>query len=180
MLENLINQIESYNPNADIAVVVKAYNYAEMAHSNAQTRLSGERYFVHPYQVALILADLHVDVQTIAAGLLHDVVEDTGITDDDMKREFGEEIANMVDGVTKLSKVKYRNKEERQAESLRKMIIAMSKDIRVVIIKLADRLHNIRTLEYMPKEKQYQKAMEPLRYMLPLQIVWVWLQSSGN
>jgi GTP pyrophosphokinase len=168
MLENIINQIESYNPNADVSVVAKAYNYAEMAHSNAQTRFSGERYFIHPYNVALILADLHVDVQTIAAGLLHDVVEDTGITYDDIKREFGEEIANMVDGVTKLSKVKYRNKEERQAESLRKMIIAMSKDIRVVIIKLADRLHNIRTLEYMPKEKQYQKAMETIEIYAPI------------
>ncbi len=168
MLENLINQIESYNPNADIAVVVKAYNYAEMAHSNAQKRFSGERYFIHPYNVALILADLHVDAQTIAAGLLHDVVEDTGITCDDIKREFGEEIANMVDGVTKLSKVKYRNKEERQAESLRKMIIAMSKDIRVVIIKLADRLHNIRTLQYMPDEKQYQKAMETIEIYAPI------------
>jgi GTP pyrophosphokinase len=168
MLENIINQIESYNPNADVSVVAKAYNYAEMAHSNAQTRFSGERYFIHPYNVALILADLHVDVQTIAAGLLHDVVEDTGITYDDIKREFGEEIANMVDGVTKLSKVKYRNKEERQAESLRKMIIAMSKDIRVVIIKLADRLHNIRTLEYMPDEKQYQKAMETIEIYAPI------------
>jgi GTP pyrophosphokinase len=168
MLENIINQIESYNPNADIGVVIKAYNYAEMAHSNAQTRFSGERYFVHPYNVALILADLHVDVQTIAAGLLHDVVEDTVITLDDIKKEFGEEIANMVDGVTKLSKVKYRNKEERQAESLRKMIIAMSKDIRVVIIKLADRLHNIRTLEYMKPEKQKQKAMETIEIYAPI------------
>ena len=168
MLGNIINQIESYNPNADLSVVVKAYNFAEMAHSNAQTRFSGERYFVHPYNVALILADLHVDVQTIAAGLLHDVVEDTGITYDEIKKEFGEEIANMVDGVTKLSKVKYRNKEERQAESLRKMIVAMSKDIRVVIIKLADRLHNIRTLQYMPVEKQYQKAMETIEIYAPI------------
>ncbi len=168
MLGNIINRIESYNPNADLSVVVKAYNYAEMAHSNAQTRFSGERYFVHPYNVALILADLNVDVQTVAAGLLHDVVEDTGITSEEIKREFGEEIANMVDGVTKLSKVKYRNKEERQAESLRKMIIAMSKDIRVVIIKLADRLHNIRTLQYMPKEKQYQKAMETIEIYAPI------------
>lgn len=168
MLENLISKIESYNPNADIGIVAKAYNYAEMAHSNAQRRFSGERYFVHPYNVALILADLHVDVQTIAAGLLHDVVEDTEITNDDIKREFGEEIASMVDGVTKLSMVKYRNKEERQAESLRKMIIAMSKDIRVVIIKLADRLHNIRTLQYMPKEKQYQKAMETIEIYAPI------------
>lgn len=168
MLGNIINQIESYNPNADLSVVVKAYNYAEMAHSSAQTRFSGERYFVHPYNVALILADLHVDVQTIAAGLLHDVVEDTGVSYNEIKKEFGEEIANMVDGVTKLSKVKYRNKEERQAESLRKMIVAMSKDIRVVIIKLADRLHNIRTLEYMPHEKQYQKAMETIEIYAPI------------
>ena len=168
MLGNIINQIESYNPNADLDIVVKAYNFSEMAHSNAQTRFSGERYFTHPYNVALILADLHMDVQTICAGLLHDVVEDTGITVDDIKKEFGVEIANMVDGVTKLSKVKYRNKEERQAESLRKMIVAMSKDIRVVIIKLADRLHNIRTLQYMPKEKQYQKAMETIEIYAPI------------
>ncbi len=168
MLENIINQIESYNPNADIDVVIKAYHYAEMAHSNAQTRFSGERYFIHPYNVALILADLHVDVPTIAAGLLHDVVEDTGITYDEINKEFGEEIANMVDGVTKLSKVKYRNKEERQAESLRKMIIAMSKDIRVVIIKLADRLHNIRTLEYMPPDKQKEKALETIEIYAPI------------
>jgi len=151
-----------------LGIVAKAYNFAEMAHSNAQTRFSGERYFIHPYNVALILADLHMDVQTVCAGLLHDVVEDTGITFDEIKREFGEEIANMVDGVTKLSKVKYRNKEERQAESLRKMIVAMSKDIRVVIIKLADRLHNIRTLQYMPKEKQYQKAMETIEIYAPI------------
>ncbi|HOG62433.1 MAG TPA: RelA/SpoT family protein, partial [Sedimentibacter sp.] len=168
MLGNIISQIESYNPNADLGIVAKAYNFAEMAHSNAQTRFSGERYFIHPYNVALILADLHMDVQTVCAGLLHDVVEDTGITFDEIKREFGEEIANMVDGVTKLSKVKYRNKEERQAESLRKMIVAMSKDIRVVIIKLADRLHNIRTLQYMPKEKQYQKAMETIEIYAPI------------
>jgi GTP diphosphokinase / guanosine-3',5'-bis(diphosphate) 3'-diphosphatase len=168
MLENIIKQIKSYNPNADVDVVIKAYNFAESAHTNAQIRLSGERYFIHPYNVALILADLHVDVATIAAGFLHDVVEDTGITYEEIKKEFGDEIANMVDGVTKLSKVKYRNKEERQAESLRKMIIAMSKDIRVVIIKLADRLHNIRTLEYMSPEKQKQKAIETIEIYAPI------------
>jgi len=139
-----------------------------MAHSTAPMRLSGERYFIHPYSVAITLCDMHMDVQTIAAGLLHDVVEDTGKTYDDIQREFGTEIADMVDGVTKLSKVKYRTKEERQAESLRKMIIAMSKDIRIVIIKLADRLHNIRTLEYMPVEKQKQKAMETLEIYAPI------------
>jgi len=168
MIENIINRIESYNPSADIGVVVKAYTYAEMAHSTAPMRLSGERYFIHPYSVAITLCDMHMDVQTIAAGLLHDVVEDTGKTYDDIQREFGTEIADMVDGVTKLSKVKYRTKEERQAESLRKMIIAMSKDIRIVIIKLADRLHNIRTLEYMPLEKQKQKAMETLEIYAPI------------
>ncbi len=168
MIENIINRIESYNPSADMSVVVKAYTYAEMAHSTAPTRLSGERYFIHPYNVAIILCDMHMDVQTIAAGLLHDVVEDTGKTYDDIKREFGVEIADMVDGVTKLSKVKYRTKEERQAESLRKMIIAMSKDIRIVIIKLADRLHNIRTLEYMREDKQKQKAMETLEIYAPI------------
>ena len=168
MIENIINRIESYSPSADIGIVVKAYTYAEMAHSTAPMRLSGERYFVHPYSVAIILCDLHMDVQTIAAGLLHDVVEDTGKTYDDIQREFGTEVADMVDGVTKLSKVKYRTKEERQAESLRKMIIAMSKDIRIVIIKLADRLHNIRTLEYMPVEKQKQKAMETLEIYAPI------------
>lgn len=168
MIENIINRIESYNPSADMSVVVKAYNYAEMAHSTAPTRLSGERYFIHPYNVALILCDMHMDVQTIAAGFLHDVVEDTGKTYDDIKREFGVEIADMVDGVTKLSKVKYRTKEERQAESLRKMIIAMSKDIRIVIIKLADRLHNLRTLEFMREEKQKQKALETLEIYAPI------------
>lgn len=168
MIENIINRIESYNPSADMSVVVKAYTYAEMAHSTAPTRLSGERYFIHPYNVAIILCDMHMDVQTIAAGLLHDVVEDTGKTYDDIKREFSVEIADMVDGVTKLSKVKYRTKEERQAESLRKMIIAMSKDIRIVIIKLADRLHNIRTLEYMREDKQKQKAMETLEIYAPI------------
>jgi guanosine-3',5'-bis(diphosphate) 3'-pyrophosphohydrolase len=168
MIENIINRIESYNPSADISIVIKAYTYAEMAHSTAPTRLSGERYFIHPYNVAIILCDMHMDVQTIAAGLLHDVVEDTGKTYDDIKREFGVEIADMVDGVTKLRKVKYRTKEERQAESLRKMIIAMSKDIRIVIIKLADRLHNLRTLEYMREDKQKQKALETLEIYAPI------------
>ncbi|MDD4779243.1 MAG: bifunctional (p)ppGpp synthetase/guanosine-3',5'-bis(diphosphate) 3'-pyrophosphohydrolase [Tissierellia bacterium] len=168
MLEDIVRQIKSYNPNADTLIVEKAYKMAEAAHEDAETRYSGEKYFTHPYNVALILVDLHVDMATIAAGLLHDVVEDTGITYDDIKREFGEEIANMVDGVTKLSKVKYRNKEERQAESLRKMIIAMSKDIRVVIIKLADRLHNIRTLEYMRPDKQIEKATETIEIYAPI------------
>ncbi len=168
MLENIINKIESYNPNADVDIIIKAYYYSEKAHSNAPLRFSGEKFFIHPYNVAMILADLNMDVSTIAAGFLHDVIEDTDTTYEDIKKEFGEEIANLVDGVTKLSKVKYSNKEERQAESLRKMIIAMSKDIRVVIIKLADRLHNIRTLEYMKEEKQKAKSLETIEIYAPI------------
>ncbi len=168
MIENILNRIVEYNPSANVEILIKAYNFAEMAHSSAPVRKSGERYFVHPYNVALLLCDMHMDIPTIVAGLLHDVVEDTGYTYDDIKREFSEEIADMVDGVTKLSKVKYRTKEERQAESLRKMIIAMSKDIRIIIIKLADRLHNIRTLEYMPLEKQKQVGLETLEIYAPI------------
>jgi len=168
MIENILNKICSYNPEADVDTIIKAYNYAEKAHESAPKRLSGEKYFVHPYNVALILCELNMDVPTISAGLLHDVVEDTDITYEDIEDKFSTEIADLVDGVTKLSKVKYRNKEERQAESLRKMIIAMSKDFRVIIIKLADRLHNIRTLEYMPVHKQKQKALETLEIYAPI------------
>lgn len=149
-------------------MVKKAFEYAQKLHDNDPVRMSGDAFFTHPYNVALILAELSMDVDTIAAGLLHDVVEDTIATYEDIKSEFNEEIANLVDGVTKLSKVKYKSKEERQAESLRKMVIAMSKDIRVIIIKLADRLHNIRTLQYMPPEKQKEKAIETLEIYAPI------------
>lgn len=168
LLEKLISDILIYNPMADTAIIEKAYKYAESHHGEAALRFSGEAYFTHPFNVALILAELNMDVDTIAAGLLHDVVEDTEATYDDIKSAFSEEIANLVDGVTKLSKVKYKSKEERQAESLRKMVIAMSKDIRVIIIKLADRLHNIRTLQYMPLEKQKEKAVETLEIYAPI------------
>ncbi|MDP3387408.1 MAG: bifunctional (p)ppGpp synthetase/guanosine-3',5'-bis(diphosphate) 3'-pyrophosphohydrolase [Eubacteriales bacterium] len=168
MLDRLINDILAYNPMADISVIKKAYEYAKSFHGDIILRFSGEAYFTHPFNVALILAELNMDVNTIAAGLLHDVVEDTIATYDDIKKEFNEEIANLVDGVTKLSKVKYKSKEERQAESLRKMVIAMSKDIRVIIIKLADRLHNIRTLQYMSPEKQKEKAVETLEIYAPI------------
>ncbi|MBN2827904.1 MAG: bifunctional (p)ppGpp synthetase/guanosine-3',5'-bis(diphosphate) 3'-pyrophosphohydrolase, partial [Tissierellales bacterium] len=168
MLEKLIQNIQSYNPTADIALITKAYEYSQRLHNNDPLRFSGDAFFTHPYNVALILAELSMDVDTIAAGLLHDVVEDTTATCEDIKAEFSEEIANLVDGVTKLSKVKYKSKEERQAESLRKMVIAMSKDIRVIIIKLADRLHNIRTLQYMTPEKQKEKAIETLEIYAPI------------
>lgn len=168
MLDRLINDILAYNPMADVSVIKKAYEYAKNYHGDIILRFSGEAYFTHPFNVALILAELNMDVDTIAAGLLHDVVEDTNATYNDIKKEFNEEIANLVDGVTKLSKVKYKSKEERQAESLRKMVIAMSKDIRVIIIKLADRLHNIRTLQYMSPEKQKEKAVETLEIYAPI------------
>jgi len=148
MLENLLLRIEQYNPNADMQLIIKAYNFAEAAHEG-QVRNSGEKYFVHPFQVALLLADLNMDTATIIAGLLHDVIEDTNISYDKVREEFGEEIADLVDGVTKLKKLQYKTKQENQAENLRKMVIAMAKDIRVIIVKLADRLHNMRTLEYM-------------------------------
>lgn len=167
MLENLILKIEQYNPQANMKQIVKAYNFAETAH-DGQYRNSGERFFIHPYNVAMILADLNMDTDTIVAGLLHDVIEDTEVTHEKLEEEFGEDVANLVEGVTKLKKLKYKTKQENQAENLRKMVVAMAKDIRVIIIKLADRLHNMRTLEYMSEEKKKEKALETLEIYAPL------------
>ena len=167
MIENLLSKIEEYNSQADMEMVIKAYNLAQSSHQG-QYRNSGEEYFTHPFNVAMILADLNMDVTTIVAGLLHDVLEDTDITYDILLKEFGEEVANLVDGVTKLKRLKYKTKQENQAENLRKMILAMAKDIRVIIIKLADRLHNMRTLEYMSEEKKKEKALETLEIYAPL------------
>jgi GTP pyrophosphokinase len=167
MLENLLLRIEQYNPNADMQLIIKAYNFAEAA-QESQVRNSGEKYFVHPFQVALLLADLNMDTATIIAGLLHDVIEDTNISYDKVREEFGEEVADLVDGVTKLKKLQYKTKQENQAENLRKMVIAMAKDIRVIIVKLADRLHNMRTLEYMTDEKKKEKAIETLEIYAPI------------
>src|SRR6056297_1915750 len=168
MFDKLKEKIQKYNKKADFDLIEKAYNLSKKAHDDNPNRMSGEKFFMHPYNVALILANLNMDEATIAAGLLHDVLEDTIVEYDELKDQFGEEIANLVDGVTKLSKVKYKTKEERQAESLRKMVIAMSKDIRVIIIKLADRLHNIKTLEYMPVNKQKEKAVETMEIYAPI------------
>lgn len=167
MLENLILKIEQYNPQADLNKIIKAYNFAERAHEG-QYRKSSERFFEHPYNVAMILADLSMDSETIIGGLLHDVIEDTSVTYEEIASEFGEGIAYLVEGVTKLKKLKYRTKQENQAENLRKMVIAMSKDIRVIIIKLADRLHNIRTLDYMDEGKRKEKALETLEIYAPI------------
>ncbi|MDO5095746.1 MAG: bifunctional (p)ppGpp synthetase/guanosine-3',5'-bis(diphosphate) 3'-pyrophosphohydrolase [Peptostreptococcaceae bacterium] len=167
MLENLLLRIEQYNPDADMKTVVKAFNYAAKAHEN-QYRKSGEKYITHPIEVAKILAELELDVETISAGLLHDVIEDTEISYEDIVHEFGKEIADLTDGVTKLGKIAYRSKEETQAENMRKMFLAMGKDIRVVLIKLADRLHNMRTLKHMRPEKAKDISMETIEIYAPI------------
>ncbi|MGE5630350.1 MAG: RelA/SpoT family protein [Caulobacteraceae bacterium] len=167
MLQELINIIKKYNPLSDVEIVERAYNFAEKAH-DGQKRVSGEDYIIHPIEVAKILAELNMDNITIAAGILHDIIEDTDYSYDDLKNIFGEEITLLVDGVTKLGKLEYKTKEEQQAESLRKMFIAMAKDIRVILIKLADRLHNMRTLKYMPHEKQKEKAKETMEIYAPI------------
>lgn len=167
LLEKLIFKIEQYNPQADMSLIIRAFTLGEAAHEG-QKRNSGENFFVHPLNVALILADLNMDTQTIVAGLLHDVVEDTEYSYQDIVGEFGVEIADLIDGVTKLKNIKYKTKQESQAENLRKMVLAMAKDIRVIIVKLADRLHNMRTLEYMNDEKKKEKALETLEIYAPL------------
>lgn len=165
--EQFLEDILKINPNYDVNLIDKAYRIADDMHKN-QIRKSGEPYIIHPIAVALILADLGMDEETIIAGLLHDVVEDTELTLEDVQREFGEDIALLVDGVTKLGSIVYESKEKRQAETLRKMFLAMSKDIRVLIIKLSDRLHNLRTINYMTEAKIIEKCTESLEIYAPL------------
>ncbi len=159
--------IEKNNPHSDIDLVKKAYDYAEL-HHRGQKRNSGEDYFIHPIAVATTLSNMALDDQTICAGLMHDVLEDTDVTKEEMEEEFGKEITFLVDGVTKLKQIKFESKEEKQAENIRKMVLAMSNDVRVVLIKLADRLHNMRTLEYKTEEKQKQTARETIEIYVPL------------
>ena len=157
-----------YHPSADISLIEKAYKIAFDAHEG-QVRKSGEAYIIHPLCVSIILAELELDKETIVAGLLHDVVEDTVMTDAEIAQQFGEEIALLVDGVTKLEQLSYdADKVEKQAENMRKMFLAMAKDIRVILVKLADRLHNMRTLKYMKPEKQREIARETMDIYSPI------------
>jgi len=165
--EKLIESIKKYGRKFDFELLEKAYNFARLAHEG-QIRASGEPYIIHPLHVATTLADLELDEVCIIAGLLHDVVEDTDATLENVREEFGDEVAIIVDGVTKLTKIPYTTKEEQQAENIRKMFLAMSKDLRVILVKLADRLHNMRTLSNMPEEHRKQKAKETLEIYAPL------------
>ncbi|MBS3909034.1 MAG: bifunctional (p)ppGpp synthetase/guanosine-3',5'-bis(diphosphate) 3'-pyrophosphohydrolase [Actinobacteria bacterium] len=166
-IRSLINKVKRYNPGADIDAIRKAYNLARKLHVD-QYRKSGEDFVSHPVEVADILADLGMDTTTILAALLHDVVEDTSISLDDLRDEVSEDVVALIDGVTKLGKIEFRSREEEQAENLRKMFIAMAKDIRVIIIKLADRLHNMRTIRHLDLPKQQLKAEETLEIYAPL------------
>ena len=186
LYDDLILRVKKYHPSADISLIEKAYQLAAEAHKE-QVRKSGEPYIIHPLYVAIILADLELDKETIAAGILHDVVEDTIYTKEEIAEWFGEEVALLVDGVTKLKQMNFPNEQagsslplgeksvdksndklEMQAENLRKMFLAMAKDIRVILIKLADRLHNMRTLKHMPAEKQQRIARETLDIYAPI------------
>ena len=168
LYKELINSVLKYHPSTDISMIEKAYKVASEAHEG-QKRKSGEPYIIHPLCVAIILADLELDKETIVAGLLHDAVEDTWMTYEEVEKEFGSEVALLVDGDTKLGQLSYSaDKVEVQAENLRKMFLAMAKDIRVILIKLADRLHNMRTLQYMRPEKQQEKARETMDIYAPI------------
>ena len=175
-IQDIIDKVMEYNPEADLDLVERAYIFSARVH-DGQVRLSGEPYLSHPLEVAGILADMHLDVTSIGAGLLHDVVEDTHATPGQLEDMFGPDMSHIVSGVTKLSKLSFRSSQERQAESIRKMILAMADDIRVILIKLADRVHNMRTLEYQREDKQVRIAQETLDLYAPiagrLGIYWI-------
>ncbi len=166
-VESIIRQVQLYYPDSDPDLLRRAFRMAQSAHAS-QERLSGEAYVQHPLATAEILADMHMDPKTIAAALIHDVPEDTEATLEDVRGEFGDEVAALVDGVTKLSRIEWENLEEKEAESLRKMFLAIADDIRIVLVKLADRLHNMRTLWALPEERQKRIAQETLDIFAPL------------
>jgi GTP pyrophosphokinase len=167
LVEQLLADVTAYNPSADTELIARAFAFAARAHEG-QTRRSGQEFIHHPFSVARICAELRLDDATIVAALLHDVVEDTELTLDEVRAEFGDEVARLVDGVTKLTRVQFQTREQAEAENYRKMIMAMAEDVRVILIKLADRLHNLRTIEYLGKQKQVQKAKEALEVYAPL------------
>jgi guanosine-3',5'-bis(diphosphate) 3'-pyrophosphohydrolase len=167
LVDQLVADVETYKPDVDRSLLEHAFAFAARAHDGQQRR-SGEPFIDHPFAVARILAELHLDEETLAAALLHDVVEDTGVETEQLKAEFGEEIAKLVDGVTKLTRIQFQSREHAEAENYRKMIVAMAQDPRVILIKLADRLHNMRTIEYLGKQKQIQKAKEALEVYAPI------------
>ena len=164
---DIIDRVRAYQPAADAEMIKRAYEYSSKAHTG-QKRKSGDPYFVHPASVAGIITELRLDTASVCAGLLHDVVEDTLATIKDIEREFGPEIATLVDGVTKLGKINFISKEDRQAENFRKMVVAMARDIRVLLIKLCDRVDNMRTLEHMKPEAQERIARETIEIYAPL------------
>jgi len=178
-LQELISRVQSYNPQADTGLIARAYEFSEKMHAE-QRRKSGEPYFTHPLNVALIIAQLKLDVETIATALLHDVVEDTSASLDEVRAMFGAEVAELVDGVTKVSRITFLSREEKQAENFRKMVIAMARDIRVVLIKLADRLHNMRTLSHLASDRQEEIARETLEIYAPIahRLGIYWLKSE--
>src|SRR5947208_178819 len=167
LVDELIAEVEAYKPDVDRELLMRAFQYAVQAHEG-QVRRSGQEFIYHPWGAAKILAGLQMDETPIAAALLHDVVEDTGVEPDDIRAEFGDEIAKLVEGVTKLTRVQFQSREHAEAENYRKLIVAMAEDLRVILIKLADRLHNLRTIEYLGKQKQVQKARETLEVYAPL------------
>ena len=164
---DLMKRMQDNRPQDDLTIIKKAYDYS-LKHHDGQTRASGEPYLVHPLEVALVLAEMKMDPVAVAAGLLHDSVEDTSVTIEDIRKEFGEQVAHIVEGVTKISKIDFATREEQQAENLRKMMLAMVDDIRVVLIKLADRLHNMRTLEHLRPDRQHKIAEETLEIYAPI------------
>jgi GTP diphosphokinase / guanosine-3',5'-bis(diphosphate) 3'-diphosphatase len=167
LVDELIAEVEGYLPELDRQLITQAFRFAERAHEGQQRR-SGEDFIHHPFGVAKVCAELRLDEQTIAAALLHDVVEDTDVELEELRAEFGDEVAQLVDGVTKLTRVHFQSREHAQAENYRKMVVAMAQDVRVILIKLADRLHNLRTIEYLGRQKQVQKAREALEVYAPL------------
>ncbi|MBL8112040.1 MAG: bifunctional (p)ppGpp synthetase/guanosine-3',5'-bis(diphosphate) 3'-pyrophosphohydrolase, partial [Acidobacteria bacterium] len=166
-LEDLLEKVRAYHPKVDEDLLRRAYEYCEAAHRD-QMRSSGEPYLIHPIAVAMILAEMRLDETSIATGLLHDTIEDTGVTQEKLAELFGTDVAHLVNGVTKIGKFAFTSKEAQQAETFRKMLLAMTDDLRVILVKLADRLHNMRTLEHLSEPKRRSIAQETMDIYAPL------------